>query len=137
MNLDEEDIMDKKDTAIANLENTDKWILSRMNTIVAEVNHNMTKYELGIAASKIYDFAWNEYCDWYIELVKPVYTARKNRPRFPLSIPCGWCWIRSCDCCIRLPVYHRRNQRLSAGPPPAISWWPNGRTLMTPMSSRR
>lgn len=70
MNLDE-DIMDKKDTAIANLENTDKWILSRMNTIVAEVNHNMTKYELGIAASKIYDFAWNEYCDWYIELVKP------------------------------------------------------------------
>jgi valyl-tRNA synthetase (EC 6.1.1.9) len=70
MNLDE-DIMDKKDQALANLENTDKWILSRMNTIVAEVNHNMTKYELGIAASKIYDFAWNEYCDWYIELVKP------------------------------------------------------------------
>jgi valyl-tRNA synthetase len=70
MNLDE-GIMDKKETAIANLENTDKWILSRMNTIVAEVNHNMSKYELGIAASKIYDFAWNEYCDWYIELVKP------------------------------------------------------------------
>lgn len=70
MNLDD-DIMDKKDAAFAHLENTDKWILSRMNTIVQEVNHNMTKYELGIAASKIYDFAWNEYCDWYIELVKP------------------------------------------------------------------
>ncbi|AFA48747.1 valine--tRNA ligase [Acetobacterium woodii] len=70
MNLDD-DIMEKKETAVANLENTDKWILSRMNTIVQEVNHNMSKYELGIAASKIYDFAWNEYCDWYIELVKP------------------------------------------------------------------
>ncbi|MBC3798444.1 valine--tRNA ligase [Acetobacterium tundrae] len=70
MNLDE-DIMDKKEVALAHLENTDKWILSRMNTIVQEVNHNMDKYELGIAASKIYDFAWNEYCDWYIELVKP------------------------------------------------------------------
>ncbi|MBC3889675.1 valine--tRNA ligase [Acetobacterium paludosum] len=70
MNLDE-DIMDKSEIALAHLENTDKWILSRMNTIVQEVNHNMDKYELGIAASKIYDFAWNEYCDWYIELVKP------------------------------------------------------------------
>jgi len=70
MNLDE-DIMDKKEVALAHLENTDKWILSRMNTIVQEVNHNMDKYELGIAASKIYDFTWNEYCDWYIELVKP------------------------------------------------------------------
>lgn len=70
MNLDD-DIMEKKDEALAHLENTDKWILSRMNTIVQEVNHNMTKYELGIAASKIYDFTWNEYCDWYIELVKP------------------------------------------------------------------
>lgn len=70
MNLDE-DIMEHSKEALAHLENTDKWILSRMNTIVQEVNHNMSKYELGIAASKIYDFAWNEYCDWYIELVKP------------------------------------------------------------------
>ena len=70
MNLDD-DIMEKKDAAMAHLENTDKWILSRMNTVVQEVNHNMEKYELGIAASKVYDFAWNEYCDWYIELVKP------------------------------------------------------------------
>jgi valyl-tRNA synthetase len=70
MNLDD-DIMDKQETALAHLENTDQWILSRMNTVVQEVNHNMEKYELGIAASKIYDFAWNEYCDWYIELVKP------------------------------------------------------------------
>ncbi|MEG2897304.1 MAG: valine--tRNA ligase [Eubacterium sp.] len=70
MNL-EEDIMDLESVALANLENTDQWILSRMNEVIKEVTHNMDKYELGIAASKIYDFAWNEYCDWYIELVKP------------------------------------------------------------------
>ncbi|MDI3537418.1 MAG: valyl-tRNA synthetase [Eubacteriaceae bacterium] len=70
MNLDD-DIMNKKAIAQENLENTDRWILSRLNNLFAEVNHNMEKYELGIAASKIYDFAWNEYCDWYIELVKP------------------------------------------------------------------
>ncbi|MEG0495396.1 MAG: valine--tRNA ligase [Eubacterium sp.] len=70
MNL-EEDIMDRESIALANLENTDQWILSRMNEVIKEVTHNMDKYELGIAASKIYDFAWNEYCDWYIELVKP------------------------------------------------------------------
>ncbi|MFD3158746.1 valine--tRNA ligase (plasmid) [Haloimpatiens sp. FM7330] len=50
----------------------DKWILSRMNTLVKEVTENMEKYELGIALQKIYDFMWNEFCDWYIELVKPV-----------------------------------------------------------------
>ncbi|MEG2419233.1 MAG: class I tRNA ligase family protein, partial [Eubacterium sp.] len=70
MNL-EEDIMDRRETAMANLEATDKWILSRMNTVVGEVTQNMEKYELGIAAQKIYDFTWSEYCDWYIELVKP------------------------------------------------------------------
>ena len=70
MNLDEE-IVSKEAEALAHLENTDKWILSRMNDVVREVTQNMDKYELGIAASKVYDFAWNEYCDWYIELVKP------------------------------------------------------------------
>lgn len=70
MNL-EDDIMDQQETAMANLEATDKWILSRMNTVVGEVTQNMEKYELGIAAQKIYDFTWSEYCDWYIELVKP------------------------------------------------------------------
>jgi len=49
----------------------DKWILSRINRTVAEVTENMEKYELGIAASKIYDFIWDDYCDWYIEMVKP------------------------------------------------------------------
>ena len=49
----------------------DKWILSRMNKVVAEVTENMEKYELGIAVSKLQDFIWDEFCDWYIEMVKP------------------------------------------------------------------
>lgn len=55
----------------ANLTTADKWIISRFNTIVKEVTENMEKFELGIAAQKIYDFMWSEFCDWYIELVKP------------------------------------------------------------------
>jgi valyl-tRNA synthetase len=53
------------------LELEDRWIVSKLNTLVREVNENMDKYELGIAASKIYDFIWDSYCDWYIELTKP------------------------------------------------------------------
>ncbi|MFA5528888.1 MAG: class I tRNA ligase family protein, partial [Peptostreptococcales bacterium] len=49
----------------------DKWIISRMNDVVEEVNSNMDKFEMSMAAQKIYDFIWNEYCDWYIEMVKP------------------------------------------------------------------
>ena len=49
----------------------DKWILSKYNTLVKEVTDNLEKYELGIAVSKLYDFIWDEFCDWYIELVKP------------------------------------------------------------------
>ena len=49
----------------------DKWILSRLNDTVQAVTDNMDKYELGIAVQKIYDFMWDEFCDWYIEMVKP------------------------------------------------------------------
>lgn len=70
MNLDKE-VMEKyadcKEYSLA-----DKWILSRMNTLVSEVTENMEKYELGIALQKVYDFMWTEFCDWYIELVKGV-----------------------------------------------------------------
>ncbi len=52
------------------LELSDKWILSRMNTVAKDITVNMDKYELGMAATKVYDFVWNEYCDWYIELAK-------------------------------------------------------------------
>lgn len=69
MNL-EETQADAND-AMSSLTLEDKWVLSRFNDVVAEVTENLNRFELGIAAQKIYDFAWNEYCDWYIELVKP------------------------------------------------------------------
>ncbi len=53
------------------LEPVDKWILSRLNTLVQEVTDNMESFELGIAVQKVYDFIWDEFCDWYIEMVKP------------------------------------------------------------------
>ena len=52
------------------LELSDKWIISRVNSLSKEMTENMDKFELGIAVSKVYDFAWSEFCDWYIELVK-------------------------------------------------------------------
>ena len=48
----------------------DKWILSNLNTVISEVTENMDKYELGIAVQKVYDFLWDELCDWYIEMAK-------------------------------------------------------------------
>ena len=53
------------------LEPADKWIISRLNHVVREVTDNMDSFELGIAVQKVYDFIWDEFCDWYIEMVKP------------------------------------------------------------------
>ena len=52
------------------LELEDKWILSKLNRAISEITENMDRYELGVAAQKIYDFIWDDYCDWYIELTK-------------------------------------------------------------------
>ena len=52
------------------LELEDKWILSKLNSVIPEVTENMEKFELGVAAQKVYDFIWDDYCDWYIELTK-------------------------------------------------------------------
>ena len=57
--------------ASAYLEPADKWILSRLNNVVKEVTDNMENFELGVAVQKVYDFIWDEFCDWYIEMVKP------------------------------------------------------------------
>ncbi|MDD6668017.1 MAG: valine--tRNA ligase [Lachnospiraceae bacterium] len=57
--------------AAADFETSDKWILSRVNEVTREVTENMDKFELGIAVQKVYDFIWDEFCDWYIEFVKP------------------------------------------------------------------
>lgn len=59
----------------------DKWILSRMNTVVQEVTENIEKYEIGIALQKTHDFMWTEFCDWYIELVKPVLYAEDGEAK--------------------------------------------------------
>lgn len=68
MNLEN---MRGKDLKAGQMDLADRWIISRYNRLVGEVTENLDKYELGIAAQKVYDFIWNEYCDWYIELVKP------------------------------------------------------------------
>ena len=52
------------------LELEDKWILSKLNTVIKEVTANLEKFEMGVAAQKVYDFIWDSYCDWYIELTK-------------------------------------------------------------------
>ncbi len=56
--------------ALEKLEIADKWVLSKLNTLIAEVTENMERYELGVAIQKIYDFVWDIYCDWYIEMTK-------------------------------------------------------------------
>ena len=64
--------------AVADLEPVDKWILSKLNNVIKEVTDNMENYELGIAVQKVYDFIWDEFCDWYIEMVKPRLYASDN-----------------------------------------------------------
>ena len=59
----------------------DKWILSKLNTLIAEVKVNMDNYDLGVALDKIYTFIWNEFCDWYIEIVKTRLYNKENATR--------------------------------------------------------
>lgn len=59
------------EVGMCQLEPVDKWILSKLNNVVKEVTDNMENFELGIAVQKVYDFIWDEFCDWYIEMVKP------------------------------------------------------------------
>lgn len=63
--------------AISDLAPEDKWILSAVNTLTKDVTENMDKFELGIAVQKVYDFIWDEFCDWYIEIAK-VRTYKKD-----------------------------------------------------------
>jgi len=67
MNIEGKAVTDASDF----LEPADRWILSKLNSLVKEVTDNMESFELGIAVQKIYDFIWDEFCDWYIEMVKP------------------------------------------------------------------
>ena len=80
MNLADNEVTKPADAELAT---EDKWIISKVNTLAKDVTENMDKFELGIAVQKVYDFIWDEFCDWYIEIVKPrmyseEYTASKN-----------------------------------------------------------
>ena len=68
MNLDKAEL---GDIELSTLTDADKWILSKVNTLAKDVTENMENYDLGVAVQKIYDFIWEEFCDWYIEMVKP------------------------------------------------------------------
>ena len=68
MNMEKAEIPETID--LSELTLADKWILSKKNALVKEVTENMEKYDLGIAVQKVYDFVWEEFCDWYIEMVK-------------------------------------------------------------------
>ena len=71
------------------LELEDKWVLSKLNTLVKEVTENMDAYELGVASAKVYDFIWDTYCDWYIELTK----ARMQNPESAESAQNVLCYV--------------------------------------------
>ena len=72
---------------LSKLEIADKWVLSKLNTLIAEVTENMDKYELGVAVQKIYDFIWDTYCDWYIELTKArLYADDAERKATAISV---------------------------------------------------
>ncbi len=68
MNIDGKEVTKPE---AADLQPVDKWILSKLNSLTKEVTDNMENFELGIAVQKVYDFIWDEFCDWYIEMVKP------------------------------------------------------------------
>ena len=75
MNLD---VTENKLPDLNDLQLEDKWILSKYNDVVKSVTENLDKFELGIALSNLYDFIWENFCDWYIELVKPRLFDKEN-----------------------------------------------------------
>ena len=67
-----------KEVPVSTLTDADKWILSKANKLIKDVTENIDKYELGVAADKLYNFIWEEFCDWYIEMVKPRLYSEDN-----------------------------------------------------------
>ena len=85
MNLSEDAVCALPDTS--KLEIADKWVLSKLNTLISEVTENLEKYELGVAVSKVYDFVWDTYCDWYIELTKArLYSEDAGRKETAIAV---------------------------------------------------
>lgn len=77
MNFDNTDIK----ISMSELSDADKWIISKVNKLSKEVTENMDNYDLGVAAQKIQDFLWDEFCDWYIEMVKPRLYNKEDKTR--------------------------------------------------------
>ena len=73
------------DLDLSNLIEVDKWILSKLNTLIKEVTENIENYDLGVAAQKIYDFIRNDFCDWYIEIVKPRLFDKEDESRYSVQ----------------------------------------------------
>lgn len=76
MNMEEDISINLKD-----LTDSDKWILSKCNNLNRDVEKNLDSYDLGVAVSKVHDFVWDEYCDWYIEMVKPRLYSKDDKTR--------------------------------------------------------
>ena len=77
MNMKKENVIERPDEKL--LTPADRWILSKVNTLTKDVTENMDKFELGIAVQKVYDFIWDEFCDWYVELAKyRIYHAEED-----------------------------------------------------------
>ena len=85
MNLSEDAV--NKLPAVEKLEIADKWVLCKLNNLIAEVTENLEKYELGVAVQKVYDFIWDTYCDWYIELTKArLYSEDADRKETAIQV---------------------------------------------------
>lgn len=139
MNLD--DLTRLPDAGNAPLQDEDKWILSRLNTVTAEVTANLDKYEMGIALGKIYGFIWEEYCDWYIEIVKP----RLADPAHPTRARAQHVLVTVLEAAMRLlhPYMPFLTETIHCGLPGAdasimISAWPTADPAHTyPLEERR
>ena len=81
MNLPKDADLDMAELDPAKLTDADRWILSKVNSLAKEVTANMDNFELGIAVQKVYDFIWEEFCDWYIEMVKPRLYNKEDETR--------------------------------------------------------
>ena len=78
---------DELDIIPTRLNIADKWILTRLNQVIKEVTINLNSYDIGVAAAKLYDFTWSEFCDWYIEVSKPaLYSNDENQRKHAISM---------------------------------------------------
>ncbi|MEJ7593532.1 MAG: class I tRNA ligase family protein [Planctomycetaceae bacterium] len=84
----------------------DRWVLSRLATTVREVTTMLDRYQFDQATRAVREFTWNEFCDWYLEMLKPRF---RNDALVPWLSDAWWSWsIRCCGYCIRSLLYHRR-----------------------------